>query len=82
MLSDDELKKRLEQTAQIVKIGGNYRHYKGKDYQVINIALDEESLEPCVIYKALYGHQNTFVRKLSVWTSKVDGNSRFTYLPS
>ena len=33
---------------------GLYEHYKGKRYQVIGVALHSETLEPMVIYKALY----------------------------
>ncbi len=34
---------------------GIYRHYKGNRYEVQGLALHSETLEPMVIYKALYG---------------------------
>lgn len=34
--------------------GGKYRHYKGKDYQVLGVALHTETREELVVYKALY----------------------------
>ena len=37
-----------------IKIG-KYRHFKGKEYRVIGIASHSETLEPMVVYKALYG---------------------------
>jgi len=36
-------------------IKGRYRHYKGKDYDLIGIAKHSENLEDFVIYKPLYG---------------------------
>lgn len=33
---------------------GLYEHYKGKRYEVIDLAIHTETLEPMVIYKALY----------------------------
>lgn len=33
---------------------GIYRHYKGKEYEVIGIAKHSEALEDMVVYKALY----------------------------
>lgn len=33
---------------------GLYEHFKGKRYEVIDVAVHSETLEPMVIYKALY----------------------------
>ena len=33
---------------------GRYEHFKGKRYEVLDIALHSETVEPMVIYKALY----------------------------
>ncbi|MDD3190729.1 MAG: DUF1653 domain-containing protein [Candidatus Pacebacteria bacterium] len=33
---------------------GKYEHYKGKQYEVIGIARNSETLEEMVIYRALY----------------------------
>lgn len=33
---------------------GRYRHYKGNEYEVIDVALHSETLEPMVIYRPLY----------------------------
>lgn len=33
---------------------GIYEHYKGKQYEVVGEAIDSETLEPMVIYKAMY----------------------------
>ncbi len=33
---------------------GIYRHYKGKEYELIDIAIHSETLEEMVVYRALY----------------------------
>lgn len=63
---------------------GKYRHYKGNEYEVIGIAKHSETLEPMVIYKALYGDNEIWVRPASMWNETViaDGKAvkRFTYI--
>ncbi|OGL97620.1 hypothetical protein A2318_04190 [Candidatus Uhrbacteria bacterium RIFOXYB2_FULL_45_11] len=62
---------------------GIYRHYKGNDYEVIGEARHSETLEPMVVYRALYGDQELWVRPLTMFGEDVvlDGKSqpRFTY---
>lgn len=41
---------------------GKYRHFKGNEYEVIDIGFDSETCEEVVIYKALYGDGNIWVR--------------------
>lgn len=66
-----------------IKIG-KYRHFKGNEYEVIGIAKHSETLEPMVIYKALYGEGGYWVRPASMWNETVerDGQTfkRFTYI--
>lgn len=63
--------------------GGKYRHYKGNEYVVIDIAIHSETEEEMVVYKALYGEEKLWVRPLSMWSEKVEVNGkevvRFTY---
>lgn len=63
---------------------GRYRHYKGKDYEVIGIARDSETEEPFVVYRLLYGDYSLWIRPVSRFadTVTVDGKEvpRFTRL--
>ena len=63
---------------------GRYRHYKGGDYQMLFLAAHSETLEPMVVYQALYGEGKIWVRPASMWNEEVlrDGIPcrRFSYL--
>ncbi len=63
---------------------GRYRHFKGKEYQVLYTARHSETLEEYVVYQALYGERGIWVRPASMWNELVerDGETcrRFTYL--
>jgi cyclomaltodextrinase / maltogenic alpha-amylase / neopullulanase len=50
---------------------GRYRHFKGNEYQVVDIARHSESLEEYVVYRALYGEQGLWVRPLSMFLETV-----------
>jgi hypothetical protein len=41
---------------------GRYRHYRGGEYEVIGVARHSETLEPLVLYRALYGEGGLWVR--------------------
>ncbi len=51
---------------------GKYRHFKGNEYELIGIASHSETLEPMVVYRALYGEQGLWVRPASMWNEHVD----------
>lgn len=55
-----------------VKINGIYKHFKGDYYIVVDIALDCDTLEKCVIYRGLYGDGPLYVRKYEDFISLVD----------
>ena len=63
---------------------GKYRHYKGNDYCVLSMATHSETLEPMVVYQALYGERGIWVRPASMWSELVEVNGvqveRFTYV--
>ncbi len=51
---------------------GIYKHYKGNKYELIAIANHSETLEKMVVYKALYGDGEVWVRPLLMWEDTVD----------
>jgi cyclomaltodextrinase / maltogenic alpha-amylase / neopullulanase len=63
---------------------GEYRHYKGKEYEVFGIAKHSETLEDLVVYGALYGNNDLWVRPLKMFVEEieVDGKKvpRFEYV--
>ena len=63
---------------------GKYRHFKGNEYEVVAIASHSETLEPMVVYKALYDEGGYWVRPASMWNETVERNGvsykRFTYI--
>ncbi len=63
---------------------GRYRHFKGKEYEVLGVARHSETQEELVVYRALYGDFSLWVRPVSMWNEAVerDGKTfrRFTYI--
>ena len=51
---------------------GIYRHFKGNRYEVVGIARHSETMEPMVVYRALYGECGLWVRPASMWNEIVD----------
>lgn len=63
---------------------GRYRHFKGKEYQLIGVAQHSETLEAMVVYRALYGAHGLWVRPAAMWSETVERDGycgpRFTYI--
>lgn len=67
---------------------GKYLHYKGGEYEVLGMARHSETLEDMVVYKALYGERDTWVRPAGMFSEEVyhegpDGSlayPRFKYM--
>ena len=58
---------------------GRYRHFKGNEYEVLYIARHSETLEPMVVYRALYGEGGVWVRPAQMWNETVERDGR-TYI--
>lgn len=50
---------------------GLYRHYKGNYYQVLGEARHSETLEPLIVYQALYGDYGFWVRPKAMFLEQV-----------
>ncbi|PIS42124.1 MAG: DUF1653 domain-containing protein [Candidatus Kerfeldbacteria bacterium CG08_land_8_20_14_0_20_40_16] len=55
---------------------GNHKHYKGKKYKVIGIALHSETKEKFVTYQSLHGSKKLWLRPLKMFTGKVKVDGR------
>ena len=51
-------------------IGGFYRHFKGNEYQVLNVARHSETREVLVVYQDMSGR--IWARPYDMFMSKVD----------
>ena len=63
---------------------GIYRHFKGNEYEVLFTAKNSETTEEMVVYRALYGDGDIWVRPASMWDEEVERDGvkykRFEFL--
>ena len=55
---------------------GRWRHFKGMEYEVLGVASHSETLEPMVVYRALYGEGGLWVRPASMWLETVERDGK------
>ena len=55
---------------------GIYRHFKGNMYEVLAVAKHSETLEEMVVYKALYGEEDIWVRPASMWDEEIERDGK------
>jgi len=51
---------------------GLYQHYKGNQYEVIDVVRHSETEEELVLYRALYGERGLWVRPLEMFKESVN----------
>ena len=67
-------------------LGGIYRHYKGKNYKVIDLARHSETMEWLVLYECLYENPEgkLWVRPMGMFMEQVEIEgkkmARFAYI--
>ena len=63
---------------------GKYRHFKGNLYEVLCVAHHTETMEPMVVYRALYGERGLWGRPAVMWDETIDRDGyhgpRFQYV--
>ncbi len=55
-----------------IKIGGIYRHFKGRYYLVEALAENTETNEEMVIYRSLYGGGKLWARPVKMFLEEID----------
>ena len=51
---------------------GRYRHFKGGLYEVVDVVRSSETLQPMVLYRALYGEGGLWGRPYAMFVEQVD----------
>jgi hypothetical protein len=58
--------------ARSIQVGEIFEHYKKKRYKILAVARHSESLEELVVYQALYGEGDVWVRPLSLFLESIE----------
>ena len=79
--AQNDTDKKPEKTNEIANIDeeitlGRYRHFKGNEYEVVGFAKDSETTEKMVIYKALYGDNELWVRPYDMFKETITRDSK------
>lgn len=53
-------------------LGGHYKHFKGGNYVLLNIAKDHETAEPIAVYMSLDGKPEVWARPLPMFLEDID----------
>ena len=53
-----------------------YRHFKGNVYRLVGIAKDSETLEEMVVYQAMYGEGQMWVRSKEMFFGEVERDGK------
>lgn len=62
--------------AKSIMVGSLYEHYKGMRYKILAVGRHSETLEELVVYQALYGEGDIWVRPLNMFLESVTINGK------
>ena len=62
----------MELTMDVKLQKGIYQHYKGKNYEVLNVVRHSETLEEMVVYRSVCDDNNAWVRPLKMFIEDVE----------
>lgn len=74
--SPPQLSGKLAPAAKQVSVGARYMHYKQRSYKVAALALREEDNEPCVVYRAEYSDNVTWIRPVVSWLEEAEVDNK------
>lgn len=77
--TNTEINKEKNNNIELIKeeiVIGKYKHFKGNEYEVIGFATHSETNEKMVIYKALYGQGETYVRPYDMFNEIIERDGR------
>ncbi len=81
---ESEELKPLSVAALSITEGAIYQHYKGNQYKILSVGRHSESLEEMVVYQALKGNCDVWIRPLRLFLSEItiegQSTSRFTQM--
>ena len=66
----------FSEVSKSIVTGSLYEHYKGQRYKILGVARHSETLEELVVYQALYGNGDIWVRPLSMFLENITINSQ------
>ena len=55
---------------------GRYRHFKGREYEVLGMAHHSETEEELVVYRTLCGDHDLWVRPAAMWCETVERDGK------
>ena len=60
--------------AKSIVVGSLYEHYKGLRYKILGVARHSETLEELIVYQALHGEGDVWVRPLGMFLENISIN--------